>query len=696
MTPLEEKEILNAAIGLVRAGRREEARQMLQRLIREDPKREVAWMWFVETLPDPAMRVAALRECLRHNPESRLALNGLRMLGTGVIPRKPPPPMPPVVESAPPAPVHAAPVKSHAPDRPAAAHAEKPAPPAPVPAVSPAREIPLPLENAARENLLYPEESAKQTHPPVDLPVHKIAPEGEKPARHLPFQIEKPDSVAPSEKVAAEPPKPVVREAAARSKPVPSGKTGKLPPASAQKKTRKKTPAKTSKRPHWLFLLASILALAAVVAAGWLAFSIPVSRAFILDNLAAYTNIGKLLVNRGGMPTAVPPASAGTLTATFLSGGGVIITPATPTASPTKTSTFTPTRTQKPTATFTPSNTLTPTLFQGEPVAKEYHILFLAAGRCEISSVALSGGAPEVVTTDPPANCTRAELSPGGTRLAYIDPATEKKIVMVNADGSGDRDVTRLQESPTVQRTIWAFQWSADGKKIVYAAPTMDSECGRLFVVPSSGSNYPKSVKTHCMDRAYAGQISWSPDGRWIFSHDILVTEEKVSYPFAFRESDSRAVQIALTDMGTPGMHFDWSPDSKFLAHVALLPERSAQQTLVRSGLDETKDYVSLPASDFDAGFGARWTPDGKSFVLYNEKMRELVLLDDTGALQNRLAPLDRAPAFIRWSPDGEWLAIVEPQEDAGQGAALIVIRRDGTDLRILAYGIADGSVVWK
>jgi Tol biopolymer transport system component len=198
------------------------------------------------------------------------------------------------------------------------------------------------------------------------------------------------------------------------------------------------------------------------------------------------------------------------------------------------------------------------------------------------------------------------------------------------------------------------------------------------------------------MDRAYAGQISWSPDGRWIFSHDILVTEEKVSYPFAFRESDSRAVQIALTDMGSPGMHFDWSPDSKYLAHIALLPERGTQQTLVRSGLDETKEYIQLPSSNFDAEFGAVWTPDGSSFLLYDKKNRELVLVDSAGIVQNRLAALERAPSFLRWSPDGEWLAIVEPRESAERGATLKVVRRDGSDLRILAYGIADGSVVWK
>ncbi len=71
---------LNRAIGLVRAGKREEARELLQRLVAEEPTNEKSWLWLVETLPDDTQRVAALEMCLRFNPDSALAKRGLEMI----------------------------------------------------------------------------------------------------------------------------------------------------------------------------------------------------------------------------------------------------------------------------------------------------------------------------------------------------------------------------------------------------------------------------------------------------------------------------------------------------------------------------------------------------------------------------------------------------------------------------------------
>lgn len=71
---------LNRAIGLIRAGKRDEARDLLQRLVAEEPTNEKPWLWLVETLPDDTQRIAALEMCLRFNPDSALAKRGLEII----------------------------------------------------------------------------------------------------------------------------------------------------------------------------------------------------------------------------------------------------------------------------------------------------------------------------------------------------------------------------------------------------------------------------------------------------------------------------------------------------------------------------------------------------------------------------------------------------------------------------------------
>jgi len=72
--------MLNQAIAMIRAGERDAARKLLILYVQEYPKNEMAWLWLVETLPSAQQRVAALENCLTHNPQSILARRGLQLL----------------------------------------------------------------------------------------------------------------------------------------------------------------------------------------------------------------------------------------------------------------------------------------------------------------------------------------------------------------------------------------------------------------------------------------------------------------------------------------------------------------------------------------------------------------------------------------------------------------------------------------
>lgn len=71
---------LNRAIQLARAGDKKAARQILLRLVQEQPTNEMAWIWLADTLPDEAQRIAALKQCLKLIPQSQMARKALQVL----------------------------------------------------------------------------------------------------------------------------------------------------------------------------------------------------------------------------------------------------------------------------------------------------------------------------------------------------------------------------------------------------------------------------------------------------------------------------------------------------------------------------------------------------------------------------------------------------------------------------------------
>jgi WD40 repeat protein len=72
--------MLYDAIALVRAGKNDEARQIIFEIIRTDPRNEMAWMWLAETLSSDVDRMKVLHACLQQNSDSKLTLMAIDRL----------------------------------------------------------------------------------------------------------------------------------------------------------------------------------------------------------------------------------------------------------------------------------------------------------------------------------------------------------------------------------------------------------------------------------------------------------------------------------------------------------------------------------------------------------------------------------------------------------------------------------------
>ena len=80
---------LDLAISAIRAGRKQEGRQLLNLLIQQNPNDQMAWLWMSQVVDTNEQRSRCLYHVLSLNPESQLARRGLQMLGVVVSDSRP-------------------------------------------------------------------------------------------------------------------------------------------------------------------------------------------------------------------------------------------------------------------------------------------------------------------------------------------------------------------------------------------------------------------------------------------------------------------------------------------------------------------------------------------------------------------------------------------------------------------------------
>jgi len=121
------KQLLRDGITAARAGQKEQARELLLRVIEQDERNEPAWLWLSGIVDDPEERRICLENVLAINPNSAAAQAGLRFLTSGDQPTSPP-------RSYAPQPSIQAPAPTAQSDLPAAPSPAPPAPPRSAPA----------------------------------------------------------------------------------------------------------------------------------------------------------------------------------------------------------------------------------------------------------------------------------------------------------------------------------------------------------------------------------------------------------------------------------------------------------------------------------------------------------------------------------------------------------------------------------
>ncbi|MBN1660456.1 MAG: hypothetical protein JXA93_18805 [Anaerolineae bacterium] len=95
MDEVETDALLQAGIAAARAGRKEQARDLLMQVIALDDQVEGAWLWLSGIVDDPAERQICLENVLTLNPDNQRARAGLRWLADQAMTHTDPPMPPP-------------------------------------------------------------------------------------------------------------------------------------------------------------------------------------------------------------------------------------------------------------------------------------------------------------------------------------------------------------------------------------------------------------------------------------------------------------------------------------------------------------------------------------------------------------------------------------------------------------------------
>jgi TolB protein len=263
--------------------------------------------------------------------------------------------------------------------------------------------------------------------------------------------------------------------------------------------------------------------------------------------------------------------------------------------------------------------------------------------RADVYVVKASGGPPTRLTGG--LSTVNFSWSPDGRRIAYaarsINGPSLSRIYVMNADGSGKRALT----PDTLGADTPA--WSPDGRRIAFlvASLTVDGVDDDVYVMNADGTDRTKVTR-----RMLADSVAWAPDARRIAFKDI--NRQTV---FVVNADGSGSRQ--LTHLGQAkgdhsiGHYFGpyWSPDGKRIAFVG----GGDQVNVVNA--DGSGQRAVTKAMDFSRGLA--WSPDGKRIAyvvvrfLSKPSESDIHVVNADGSGDRRLTHSGAEEVGVSWQP---------------------------------------------
>lgn len=291
------------------------------------------------------------------------------------------------------------------------------------------------------------------------------------------------------------------------------------------------------------------------------------------------------------------------------------------------------------------------------PEAEEQDwIIFLSSRQIEQDSPTLdrdvyvtnADGTDPQNLTDRPAQHSDLQLSPDGTRLAFVtDLVTCQHVWVMNADGTG---LTQLTGLSSEERCSRGPRWSPDGTTIAYHSA--DLQLGwEVYTMNPDGTGKTNVTGNPSSDFATSRDLvhGWTPDGR------LVIHSTRDSVPSAYLMNAAGTFEPLFDSLGYETPY--WSPDG---ASVAVVTVQDGQGDVWVFNADGTGGVNLTNTPDayehFSHFSGQPWSPNGSRLAIQRvvEGKQRIFVVDVDGAGNAAITSgASGHEDFNAWSPDG-------------------------------------------
>jgi dipeptidyl aminopeptidase/acylaminoacyl peptidase len=227
--------------------------------------------------------------------------------------------------------------------------------------------------------------------------------------------------------------------------------------------------------------------------------------------------------------------------------------------------------------------------------------------------MAREGETPFQLTRTTKGSSSSAAFTPDGNYVSFLANRGDKtQLFLISVQGGEAIQVTRDEEG------ISSYEWSPDGKRIVYSKPASESKQekatkDRYGAFATEGEEYRHNhlwlLPFHYDSIFMAGQLPCYPTKK-----DSTKKEEKSSPCFSL----PLAKQLTEGNFSVRG--FSFSPDGKTIAfnkvaNPLILAGRTSDIVLLNAETKEMTTVIKNPTGDFFNN----WNPDGTAFVYGSE-----------------------------------------------------------------------------
>ncbi len=205
------------------------------------------------------------------------------------------------------------------------------------------------------------------------------------------------------------------------------------------------------------------------------------------------------------------------------------------------------------------------------------------------------------LTRNPSAVEVAPDLSPDGTRLAYVRSGPEGKGLFVRQLRDGEPH--QLTDTPD-----GSPKWSPDGRQIAFSRWT-PAEYKEILVISAEGG------KARPVGKAMGWTLDWTPDGKAIVGLDRESTGASIAL-FTIDIETGRRQWVTAPPPGTNDSQPAFSPDGKTLAFVRYRQEGDGDLQVMPAAGGQPKAITS----DCARIHSFTWTPDGRHLVLSSNR----------------------------------------------------------------------------